>query len=143
MSFRKPLNRRAVLRGAGAVLALPWLEAMLPRSARALAPSSPTRFVVMFGGTSLGESHGDLVIPKELGSTGSLTPALMPLTGKPSGAMSPLPSFESVQKELTIVSGMRIPYTEGGVMPPAGRPVVWHSTTPSPSVFGYPGPRGA
>ncbi len=136
MSFRKPLHRRAVLRGAGgAVLGLPWLETMLPRVARAQV-NSPKRFVVMFGGTSLGESHGDFVIPKELGAAWSLTRALMPLGGKPSGVMTSLPTFESVQKEVTIVSGMRIPYTEGGVMPPAGRPIAWHSTTPSPLFSG-------
>jgi hypothetical protein len=38
------LSRRAFLGGAGAVLALPWLESVLPRSARAQA-GAPTRFL--------------------------------------------------------------------------------------------------
>ncbi|HXU64921.1 MAG TPA: DUF1552 domain-containing protein, partial [Polyangia bacterium] len=43
----KPLSRRTILRGVGgAAIALPFLEAMLPRRARAATP--PKRFVVMF-----------------------------------------------------------------------------------------------
>ncbi len=43
----KSLSRRTILRGtAGAAIALPFLEAMRPRRARAAAP--PRRFVVMF-----------------------------------------------------------------------------------------------
>ena len=43
----KRISRRAILRGAaGAAIALPWLEAMSPRRARAAA--SPKRFIVMF-----------------------------------------------------------------------------------------------
>jgi hypothetical protein len=43
----KRISRRAILRGAaGAAIALPWLEAMSPRSAR--AATTPKRFIVMF-----------------------------------------------------------------------------------------------
>lgn len=43
----KRLSRRTILRGAGgAAIALPFLEAMLPR--RAQAATSPRRFIVMF-----------------------------------------------------------------------------------------------
>ncbi|MEM8709546.1 MAG: DUF1552 domain-containing protein [Planctomycetota bacterium] len=41
------LDRRAVLRGAGISLALPWLSAMAPASARRLAPA-PKRFAALF-----------------------------------------------------------------------------------------------
>jgi len=44
----RPLSRRAILRGAGgAVIALPWLEAMTPRRAQA-ATGPIKRFIVMF-----------------------------------------------------------------------------------------------
>jgi hypothetical protein len=44
----RPLSRRTILRGAaGAAIALPWLEAMAPRRARA-APAQAKRFIVMF-----------------------------------------------------------------------------------------------
>jgi len=38
---RQPLSRRKLLRGFGTALSLPFLEAMLPRSARALTSSAP------------------------------------------------------------------------------------------------------
>ncbi len=42
-------SRRAILRGAfGTAVALPWLESLVSRRARADAPAFPTRFVVMF-----------------------------------------------------------------------------------------------
>jgi hypothetical protein len=44
---RKSLSRRAVLRGAGAVVALPFLDAMLPAAARAAAPA-PLRFGAVY-----------------------------------------------------------------------------------------------
>src|SRR4051812_1706258 len=39
------LSRRALLRGAGITLALPFLESLAPRTSRAAAPSSPVRLV--------------------------------------------------------------------------------------------------
>ncbi len=43
MKRRMPLSRRTLLGGAGALLALPWLEAMMPRTARraTAAPDTP------------------------------------------------------------------------------------------------------
>ena len=46
----RPLSRRAVLRGSGVALALPFLEAMLPRRAHAQANTAPKRAVFMFSG---------------------------------------------------------------------------------------------
>lgn len=42
----QPLDRRTLLRGAGAALALPWMEAMLPPLAT--APKPPVRLVWMY-----------------------------------------------------------------------------------------------
>ena len=47
--LRTPLPRRTLLRGAGAALALPWLEAMSWGDAqRGDAPSDPLRYVCLF-----------------------------------------------------------------------------------------------
>ncbi|MCA2978325.1 MAG: DUF1552 domain-containing protein [Myxococcaceae bacterium] len=60
----KPLARRTFLRGGlGAALALPWLEAMRPSTARA-QPAAPARFVLAFGGLSTHtRSPAGLVLP--------------------------------------------------------------------------------
>lgn len=42
------LSRRTLLRGAGASLALPWLEAMTPSLARAAATPAPLRLAVLY-----------------------------------------------------------------------------------------------
>ena len=53
-TFARTISRRAVLRGAGVVMALPWLE-----SVRVLgAPASfPKRFAVMFMGCGINEDY--------------------------------------------------------------------------------------
>ena len=45
-----PISRRTMLRGAGAALALPWLEAMLPNTARAAATATkpPVRMAALY-----------------------------------------------------------------------------------------------
>ena len=73
----KRLSRRTILRGAGgAAIALPWLEALRPRRARAAATAPVKRFVVMFS------ANGTL--PTQWTPTGSetsftLSPILTPL----------------------------------------------------------------
>lgn len=48
MRNNRPLSRRTLLRGAGAALALPWLEAMLPKARAAVAAPGPKRFAALF-----------------------------------------------------------------------------------------------
>jgi Protein of unknown function (DUF1552) len=79
MALKKgmPLSRRAVLRGAGAFLALPYLEAMTPRRAFASSSGKPPLRLGIFsvtGGTVL-ESWR----PKEVGPLGKLPSILRPL----------------------------------------------------------------
>jgi hypothetical protein len=69
------LSRRALLRGAGACLALPALEAMLPRRAQAAAPK-PLRFIVW---TLPDGVRMDAWTPKETGAAYTITPILKPL----------------------------------------------------------------
>jgi hypothetical protein len=50
----KPIRRRTFLRGAGACLALPWLEAMMPQGARAASmPKVVSRMGMFYFGTGM------------------------------------------------------------------------------------------
>jgi hypothetical protein len=72
-----PISRRTLLRGAGAALALPWLEAMAPRSARAAAATTPPRrLAVLFMPNGV---HPDQWTPTATGREYELTPSLEPL----------------------------------------------------------------
>jgi hypothetical protein len=46
--MKKVFSRRNVLRGAGVCLALPWLESLAPRGARAQAAAIPKRYVPIY-----------------------------------------------------------------------------------------------
>lgn len=80
ISTKKHLHRRALLKGTGALLALPWLEAMLPafatRAQAAAATAAPRRFLAMCYGLGF---HGPNLFPKEAGKGYALTPYLEPL----------------------------------------------------------------
>ena len=75
------LDRRTFLRGAGGVgIALPFLEAMLPRHAS--AQTAPRRYVVCFAGMSLGRDNaGKLtdIVPDRVGAGFDLKLPLAPL----------------------------------------------------------------
>jgi hypothetical protein len=49
----RPISRRHVLRGAGVALALPWLESLAPRTARAQAAAARRRYVSIFHGNGV------------------------------------------------------------------------------------------
>ena len=91
--FKKRISRRTVLEGAGAAIALPLLEAMVPaRTAWADTPAgkTPKRFAFV------GFPHGAIMdrwSPKETGTDYTTSPILKPL--------------EPFRKHLTIVSGLR------------------------------------
>jgi hypothetical protein len=89
---KKAISRRTVLRGAGASLALPLLDAMIP-AATALAATpakpSPRLGFIYF-------PHGAVISawsPKETGSSYEMSPILKPL--------------EPFRDQMTIVSGLR------------------------------------
>ncbi len=73
-----PISRRTLLRGAGAALALPWLEAMMP--ARALATTEATdrstRLAVLFMPNGV---RSDMWTPTGEGKEFTLSPTLEPL----------------------------------------------------------------
>ncbi|HYP12643.1 MAG TPA: DUF1552 domain-containing protein [Bryobacteraceae bacterium] len=71
----KPLSRRTLLRGAGAALSLPWLEAMTPRACAA-AKKAPVRMAVLYMPNGV---HPEMWTPAEVGSSFPLSPTLEPL----------------------------------------------------------------
>ncbi len=77
ISTKRHLSRRAFLRGTGALLTLPWLDAMLPafatRAQAAASTSTPRRFIAMQHGLGF---HGPNLFPKKTGADYELTPYL-------------------------------------------------------------------
>ena len=75
-----PISRRIFLRGAGVVVALPWLESLPVWGAAAEAPKAasaqPKRFVVQFMGTGVNPDHW---WAKGQGATMELSKSLQPL----------------------------------------------------------------
>ncbi len=89
------LSRRAVLRGAGVTVALPWLESLQA------AMTPPKRFAVMFMGTGVNEDHW---WAKGSGETMELSNSLQPL--------------EPVKKKINVIDGLFMkPLTGQGIHP--------------------------
>ncbi|NUP05151.1 MAG: DUF1552 domain-containing protein [Polyangiaceae bacterium] len=119
------LSRRFFLRGAGGVaIALPLLDVMSPRTSR--AAEGPKRYLVCFGGQSLGadnDTRHNLYVPDATG----------PLTAPFKLALAPL---EGVKDRITVVSNLEIPAATGGTPPAAGRPSGFHATSLGPLFSG-------
>ncbi len=91
--FKKHIPRRAVLKGAGATLALPLLDAMFPATSAA-ANTGAGKTVKRFA--FVGFPHGAIMdrwSPKETGTNYTMSPILQPL--------------EPFRQHMTIVSGLR------------------------------------
>ena len=80
------ISRRAVLRGAGVTLALPWLESM---SAWAAPAPFPRRFAVLFMGNGINGNHW---WAKGSGADMKLSQSLAPL--------------EPLKKKITVINGL-------------------------------------
>lgn len=119
MTFKKPLSRREVLRGAGGIiLGLPFLEAMLPRFASA-ATTIP-RLVAIYGG-----------VPSYMSSL----PPVGPLTTL-NNSMS---AFQNVKQHIGLLSNMSLPvYAKGTTPPPGGCVQQQHYCVPAPFLGGVP-----
>jgi hypothetical protein len=97
MGSANPITRRTLLRGLGTALALPWLEAMVPHSARAAAARRfPNRMAVVY--VPNGANMADWT-PKETGRDFTLPRILKPL--------------ESFQKDLLVLSGLSAHKADG------------------------------
>jgi hypothetical protein len=76
MTMQHKISRRRALQGLGVTLALPWLESLLPRGARAQAGTPPRRYVALYfpNGTA------DFWKPRDSTATSwKLSPILEPL----------------------------------------------------------------
>jgi uncharacterized protein DUF1552 len=122
------LSRRALLKGiGGTAIALPFLEAMAPR-ARAAGGSVPKRYVVCFGGQSLGADFDpihNMYVPDTVGANYDLKLALAPLANN-----------GNIKNEITVVSGLQIPTANGGAVPAGGRSDDFHINSLSPLLSG-------
>lgn len=90
---KRHLDRRAFLRGSGAMLSLPFLEAMVPAfatRAQAAVANPPPRFLAMCA--TLG-FHTPFLFPQETGADYTLTPYLEPL--------------KDLKNDFTVISGLQ------------------------------------
>jgi Protein of unknown function (DUF1552) len=126
MTFK--LSRRALLKGiGGAAVGLPLLEAMVGSREAAAAPL-PTRFLVCFGGQSLGADNDpvhNLYVPDTVGANYDLKAALAPLA-----------NHGNIKNEISVVSGLKIPTANGGAVPAGGRGDDFHINSLSPLLSG-------
>ncbi len=116
--MKSPLSRRTLLRGMGATLALPFLDAMTPLSALATtgrAVRSPLRtvFVGMEGGIWAGEdgffpwkTGMDVERAKVWGKNGILQGGALADTGRDFPLTSTLQPLASVRDQITLLSGL-------------------------------------
>jgi len=95
---RKRLDRRAMLKGTGTVLSLPFLEAMIPASVSAAANSAPIpgRMAAFYFGTGM---NMRVFEPKDEGPNFTFTSTLKPL--------------EKHRGKLTVVSGTFLEFGGG------------------------------
>jgi len=123
------LSRRTVLKGIGGVsLALPLLDAMVDSSKAFAQTALPKRYVLCFGGQSLGSDgdslHNDYV-PNIVGPNYDLKSALAPFA-----------DHNNIKNEISVVSGLSIPSANGGSVPPGGRTDFFHVSSLSPLLSG-------
>lgn len=74
--FKKAIDRRTFLRGTGATLALPFLDAMVPALANAATAAQPMRIGYIYLPTG---RHMDEWLPKTVGADYDMPPTLAPL----------------------------------------------------------------
>jgi hypothetical protein len=96
-NFSNSLSRRSFLKGAGAAMALPWLEAMTPAFAASSAYQAPRRFVAVTLALGL---HGPNLNPKE--------------TGRNYAPSRYLSGIDDLLGDLTVVTGSSHPGVSGG-----------------------------
>jgi hypothetical protein len=133
----RTIPRRTFLRGLGTIgVALPALEIMGPAVGRAAEGGAPRRYVVAFCGSSLGRRDGayapsgmtgDLFVPDEVGAGYAVKRASQPLADY------------ALTDEVTIVSGMKVPWNEGNGVPLAGRRAAFHESVMCPLLTGTRG----
>lgn len=98
-SLRQPLKRRTFLKAAGVAMALPFMEAMMPKvyGSQPDSPKDPRRMVILCNSLSLLPQH---FFPKKAGYDYESTPYLDLLA--------------SHRKNMTIMSGVNLPDVGSG-----------------------------
>lgn len=96
-NFRRKLDRRTLLRGAGAAMALPWLSAMSEAFAATASAKPPRRFVAMTLGLGL---HSENLFPENGGN--DYKPSLY------------LEALQDIRDKFTVASGVSHPGVSGG-----------------------------
>lgn len=120
------MPRRTFLRGAaGFAMALPLLEGMQARA----GVSAPRRYFLGFAGSSLGFPgfDYDLVVPDTIGHGYDVKRALQPLADL------------GIRDQVSVVTGMEIPWGDPGSVPPGGRVRTWHAKSVAPLLSGVRG----
>ena len=113
-----------MLRGAaGACVGLPLLEAMLPSGKTCAATLLKNRFILGFGGISMGISEGaaDLMTPNQTGRDFAFRPASA--------------SLQSVRPDVSLITGLEIPVSKTAA-DPGGRNPRFHSAPVGPLLCG-------
>lgn len=125
------LSRRALLRGLGGVaVALPMLEIMQGSTKSAWAAPPPKRYLFAYCGISVGswlESgawQGNHLIPSTVGPGYS-----------PKDAFASLET-RGVTSDVSVVTGLKIPWDTGGGVPAGGRVVNFHGNSVQPQITG-------
>ncbi len=123
----KSLSRRFILKGsAGVSVSLPLLEVMREGSAEAAPATPPKRFLLGYCGTSLGGDGGSInetLVPSTVGANYDLKPGLANLA--------------AVKNEVTVITGMKIPW--GATAPTGGRVTGFHYHSMQPMLTGMRG----
>ena len=96
-NFRRKIDRRALLRGTGVALGIPWLSAMEAAFAESADAAPPKRFVAMTLGLGL---HADNLNPRDAGRDYQPSRYLMPLN--------------DLREQFTVISGTSHPGVTGG-----------------------------
>jgi hypothetical protein len=130
MKRKSPLGRRAFLAGiGGTAIALPFLDVMRPPRASAGGLALPNRYMVWFSGNSTGMTR-DVVVPATTGPSYELTGGLARF------------AEHDIKSEISVVSGLLIPWETGGVIPAGGRPRDFHDRQLSALLSGVRGDGG-
>ncbi len=92
---KRQLPRRTFLRGAGSVLALPFLDAMIPALGKAVASTAPTRMAILYFPNGVQPEAWDIATTTES----------MPLPEKFPTSLQPL---EALRSDICIVGGLTV-----------------------------------
>lgn len=128
MSSKFWLSRRTMLKGSGAVLGLPLLEAMLDASPAGAQTVIPKRYLLTYGGHSMGADSAATILGETVPTTAGATYTL-PFSMQPLAA---------VKAEFSVISGLKIPTTAdmNGALPPGGKAVNFHHYGLGPMLTG-------